>query len=341
MLVCEWQDFANSSDHRRQVPRVIEGATVDRSVSVDEISLAIHGSIDRMDKLLNNAKRWVGPISVAIYTKSAQQIQESFNFFKANARALSKVSFHFFFEKILVEKDKLYPHNYVRNCALNFTYAEYVIILDMDFVPNRRAYGDLKTLVKTDKNVRGKLQNRTVMVMPAFETSLIFENEDDMTLGLAPPSKPELLRAVHVDETVEAFHLTKFAPGHGPTNFDKWYNFNEDTSYDIEWDEGFEPYVLAKREGLPWFWTNFRGFGKNKLSWYEDLDVMEYNFAVLRDFFVFHIGTSSVSGKFPWWTGYEYSKVFQVFLDVKARDLNPQKNKMFQSRIDRAWDPSW
>uniref|UniRef100_A0A7S3DWC4 Uncharacterized protein n=1 Tax=Entomoneis paludosa TaxID=265537 RepID=A0A7S3DWC4_9STRA len=334
-LLCEWYDFTQSKDHRRQVPRVIQGVNVDRkNQSIGDISLVIHGSIDRMGRLLNNAKRWVGPISVAVYTKTPEQIQKSFAFFKEHSDKLSKVTFHFFFEKILVEKEKLYPHNYVRNCALNFTDAEYVIILDVDFVPNRRAYGDLHDLVLNDTRVREALDNKTLMVLPAFESTMEVD-EDSVNLGLAPPTKKDLIREVNVTKTVEAFHLAKFQPGHGPTNFSKWYNYTNSSFYKIEFDDGFEPYVLAKREGLPWFWTGFRGFGKNKLSWYEDADVMGYQFAVLRDFFVFHIGASSTSETFPWWTGYEYKSVFQIYLDVKARDRDPKKSFLFQSRKNR------
>jgi hypothetical protein len=86
------------------------------------------------------------------------------------------------------------------------------------------------------------------------------------------------------------FHVSRFFPGHGPTDFDKWYSEEFDGSwYPIEYVMRYEPYVLGYKPGIPHYWEGFRGFGFNKLSWFIELHYMGYQFGVLRDFFVIHL----------------------------------------------------
>jgi len=217
-ILCEWLHFSASSDHRRQVARVIRGNFTFTSA---DISVATQGSVDRLGRLSNIAQYWDGPISMAVYIKTIADIQKTFEFFSQHEYSLSKVTVHFFFEKLLSTRDKLYPHNYLRNCALNFTDSDYVINLDIDFVPNIGAYSGLVRLVRTDENVRTALNNKTLLVLPAFESGLdTHDSSMTMSLGI-PHDKKELLRELF--KSAEPFHLKKFPPGHSPTDFGLWY----------------------------------------------------------------------------------------------------------------------
>lgn len=135
------------------------------------------------------------------------------------------------------------------------------------------------------------------------------------TSSSPPETKTDLVEQVLKKKTVEPFHVRKYAAGHGPTNFTRWLATDAPLTYDIEFNVGFEPYVVGRREGLPKFWTAFRGFGFNKQSWCEEVNRMGYKFAVLRDFFVFHVGKSSGMVDTPAWVHQEYERIFRPRLD--------------------------
>jgi glycosyltransferase-like protein LARGE len=262
---------------------------------------------------LDGTKRWNGPISAAIYVKSSTSIRDLVDFVRANKRTFRHTTFHLFFEKTTVARDKLYPHNYLRNLAMNYINTDYFIGTDMDFVLNEGSYDGLVHLIQTDRQVRGRLDNRTMLVLPAFENSDHAEHED---LSLAPIEKAELVKQVKTTKKAEAFHLSKYRPGHGATNFEKWFANKTKAVYDISYERGFEPYALGRKtESLPQFWTAFRGFGMNKRSWYEELHRAGYRYGVLRDFFVFHIGKSSTTVSVSQWVVREYEKKFASYLD--------------------------
>jgi hypothetical protein len=180
-------------------------------------------------------------------------------------------------------------------------------------------------LIETNTNVRDALHNKTMMALPAFESSMKVDEDDVSSLAVVPRDKKDVLRQLF--NRTEPFHLQKFRPGHGPTDFGKWFANETGATYGIAFELCFEPYVLTKRDGLPWFWTGFRGFGMNKMSWFEDVHVMDYKFAVLRDYFVFHIGQSSSPQLTPLWVRYEY-RAFKSFLEAKVKDLLPKDQKV-------------
>ena len=195
---------------------------------------------------------------------------------------------------------------------MNNIHTEFVINTDIDFCVNADAYPGLVALVQSDKMVRNSLENRTMLVLPAFENTFHVEDED---VSLAPKDKAEVTRQVKELNTAEAFHLKKYYAGHGATNYEKWYANKTAAVYFTEYEHGFEPYVLAKKEGLPQFWVGFRGFGYNKRAWLEEAHRMGYKYGVLRDYFVFHVGQSSTAVRPQGWATREYNSRFSAHLD--------------------------
>ena len=309
-LLCEWVNFSSSHDYRRQYPQVISPSnTLQSNIS---LSLALHGSVDRLDKLIYGIQRWGGPVSVAIYVDKTEAIERLFQFHNQHTTLLENATFHLFFEKLLSQNDRLYPHNYLRNLAMDYSKADHILLCDMDFVTNQDAYQTLLALLEARADLNMKLENNTVFVLPAFEhkrSGAAKESEE------APLNKTDLMQLVFDEKSAEPFHLQKYSAGHGPTNYSKWFSLGVPLWYDIQYEWGFEPYVLARRRGLPKFWTEFRGFGFNKQSWCEELARMGYKFAVLRDFFVFHAGKSSGMVETPDWVHYEYQRIFRPRLD--------------------------
>jgi hypothetical protein len=107
--------------------------------------------------------------------------------------------------------------------------------------------------------------------------------------SMLPQSKDEVLSKVKRGR-IGQFHAKACPLCHGPTNYTKWYDYKSDDFYPITDVEGkFEPYVLGSRVGAPLYWEAFRGFGFNKRSWFAEITVAGYKFAVLRDFWVAHL----------------------------------------------------
>ena len=334
-ILCGWQNFTESPEVRRQVVNAIDHG---KSQQIDgEITLATQGSVDRLKRLVDVTARWNGPISVAIHVNSRESLTKLFDFYRAKRAALNKTTFHLFFEKVISPRDKQYrksplarsrtfsffpcnshlrfipaAHNYLRNLAMNNVQTEYVINIDIDFCLNENAHDGLVKLLQSDETVRENLDNRTMLILPAFENTFHIEEED---VSRVPKNKAEVTEQVKVSKTTEAFHLNKYFAGHGKTNFEKWYANETGVMYDVEYERGFEPYVLAKKAGLPQFWTKFRGFGCNKKAWLEEAHRAGYKFEVLRDYFVFHVGQSSTQLHVQSWVRQEYHGRFSAYLD--------------------------
>merc|ERR1719330_1562774 len=140
-----------------------------------------------------------------------------------------------------------------------------------------------------------KLRNNTIFVLPAFESFLVTNNDNNNTEEEAtiPNTKEELRKALRKKQA-STFH-PYFIPGHYPTNYKKWLfpsshdGDDDDFSYTISYQKRYEPYVLAYKHGLPEFWNGFRGFGYNAATWFWELNSMSYKFEVLSgNYFVVH-----------------------------------------------------
>ena len=164
-----------------------------------------------------------------------------------------------------------YPVNALRNAALAAVATEKALLLDVDFLPSRRARDVLE---------RRRVGARDAVVVPAFESRA----------GAAPPvaSKAGLRAAVDAGDA-EPFHATRFgrggyAAGHGPTDARRWFAARE--TYEARYAEGFEPYVLVRAATCPRFDARFRGYGLNKVQHAFALDALGYRFVVEPDAWV-------------------------------------------------------
>ena len=238
-----------------------QASTADNS----DVVLATHSSSSRT-KLVNLAtqlEHWDGPASVALHVDNMDAIEALEDFIKSSPPFLSKTSIHVMME---LSRDDGYPHNPLRNLALANLGggSHFFVALDVDFVPAKNAHAGLKALLQSDSILRRELiVDKRVFVLPAFEVNAP-PGEKLATQDMLPASKTQLQEMV-VQGKAEGFHQSRYAPGHGPTDFYKWFqDSTRESSYNIEYQENFEPYVLGYRSpDIPKYWPHYRGFGCN------------------------------------------------------------------------------
>ena len=234
--------------------------------SSQDVSLVTHMSTDRLDRLQALRNVWDGPISCVMYIRSTREAQQLDIF--AKEHFVGNIDIHVMYEP----HGEAYPMNILRNIAMNHALTDFVLVLDADFVPSRGLHA---TLLNDTKSLE-RLRSRTLMVLPAFE----YRQGSDTD----PLDKKEVIEMAQLEELGQ-FH-GYYPPGHRATNYSHWYQAQE--PYDITYEAGFEPYVVAYRPGLPQFWEEFRGFGFDKLSWFMHLHFMQYQFFVAPYGFVLH-----------------------------------------------------
>lgn len=257
-----------------------------------DVTLVTQASIDKLSRLKDLLQRWDGPISCAVYMTTTQHIEMWWSLVTSSPQLSRQVSFHVLLE---TPTGLRYPINRLRNLALGNVESDYVLCNDMDFIPDAGAYQSLRSKLQDDVSLRG---NKTLWVLPAFERFGVdgrgkgrFVND----VSLVPQSK-EILVDMVKKELVKPFH-EYFRPGHGPTNYSRWYSEKGIDSYPITYQYLFEPYVVAFRPGLPLYYENFRGFGHNKMTWFVELHQQGYSFRVLVDHFVCHMNHPGRKGR--------------------------------------------
>jgi hypothetical protein len=170
-LLKEWRSFLESEDSTQELTFAVrpkESPTVD-----GDVSLSLQCSVDRLDRLVDEAARWRGPISVAVYAPDATAIERFVDFYQSHMEELVQVSFHLLLEKVETKRQENYPINRLRNLAMENVETDYLIALDADFVTNVNAHVQLVKLLQTDTAVRDALDDKTLLVLPDLGLGLV------------------------------------------------------------------------------------------------------------------------------------------------------------------------
>jgi hypothetical protein len=264
----------------------------------DDVVLATHTSASKskLANLVTQINHWGGPVSAALYISSEEDIHSLEEFITSINFLPNITTIH-----VMVEMPHYYgyPHNPLRNLAMEHIGSDYFVALDVDFIPSKDTYPGIVSLLRSNEEFRKELLDHRVFVLPAFEIfprkGEAFANQD-----MIPTSKSHLKNMTQ-EKLANKFH-TFFPEGHGPTNFEKWFeeknggsNKEDDDKsyYSIKYAKRFEPYILGYSPGIPRYWPHFRGYGNDKVSWFTELDRAGYLFGVLTDFYVVHLNHPS------------------------------------------------
>ena len=176
------------------------------------------------------------------------------------------------------EYDNMYPINNLRNLALDAAETRLVFLVDVDFVPSPQ----LAMLCSASGKARqssGALdemcERGAVLVVPAFEVQY---DVDEM------PKCREDLKLLCEQFRAEGFHVSNFPKGHMPTAFDRW--FDTDAPYTVEYQEMYEPYIIACKDRVPRYDERFRGYGMNKVSHLYEVASRGVKFVVMPEVFI-------------------------------------------------------
>ena len=294
-LLASWKSLKAQRmvQNRTILQRTISYAVVpsnNKGVIHDDVTLLTHLSVNKLETLLRQVARWQGPVSAAVYISSDQQLEEFTRFVSHHHdNALQQTTFHIFMETPAHPKG--YPHNILRNLALDYMETDYFLALDSDFVTTTDCHNRLVSYLAKDP-FKSLLQSKTVVVLPAFEMRRNAPN-----ISMVPNSKEEVIQQVKLNVTAP-FQIDQYAPGHLATNYTKWLdsvsgNGANDITYPIEYAAQYEPYIMGYRHGIPKYWKAFRGYYFNKASWLAEIHFAGFRYAVFHQEFVVHVGRSS------------------------------------------------
>ncbi|XP_025103392.1 beta-1,4-glucuronyltransferase 1-like isoform X2 [Pomacea canaliculata] len=154
-----------------------------------------------------------------------------------------------------------YPHNLLRNLAINYVQTRYVLVVDVDMLPShdlRAGFQKLQDREEMENKTRSAA-GRTAYVVPSFEI------QDGAAL---PPSKGALLQEWSAG-AVRPFYQEVCGKCQRPTDYERWRDLGESAGfrvgYTVEWTDPWEPFYIA-RASLPLYDERFKQYGFNRIS---------------------------------------------------------------------------
>ncbi|XP_070562735.1 xylosyl- and glucuronyltransferase LARGE1-like [Ptychodera flava] len=253
----------------------------------NDVTLSVQTDFNRLIQMSEMvATYWTGPISMAVYAndRQAHEIMK----FATSSRILKTrhdIAIHIGFEERSL---KQYPFNHMRNIALRPVRTPFVYISEIDFLYKPTIYEDIRrrlgNLLKSEET-----ENQAIVV-PAFET-------DHLNLSYIPKSKNELKR-LYSEDKLRFFHSLDFSKGHEATNFTRWTQTN--VPYSVNWQLGYEPYLVLSKRGLPEFPLLFSGMGRDKIIYTQMLKLLGYKLSVSPNTYMVHMPHWPSSSKKLW-----------------------------------------
>jgi hypothetical protein len=261
------------------------------------ITLVTHISLSKLAELYRLAQVWKLPISCSLFLQNLSQIHQVLDAFPSGRS--DRIDIHLLIGE-QYNRTAYYPFNAARNLALDNARTDWVFLVDVDFVPNPDLARNIKHTLERYPKLRDAMERRkAVLVVPAFEK---FKTPSAARETL-PATRAALLEEVR-SQRIAPFHLSWYWPGHGPTDFMRWFGVSNTDSIDesdkpylVRYQDGYEPYIVAYRHGLPRYEDRFVGYGWNKQSFIKELHYAGYSMYVLRDGFIIHLNHDYPAGR--------------------------------------------
>ncbi|GAA5978472.1 hypothetical protein JCM11641_007958 [Rhodosporidiobolus odoratus] len=272
--------FGSSLQPSKVIPYYYRATDPDRlDFNKEDITITTLVTSNRFTVFERLVERYQGPISATVHVgegKSHGELLQSLDKMYTSSPLMKKyVDIHLVYDTF----DRQF--NMWRNVAKFFARTEYVMMLDVDFW----LCTDFRTRMLESPEIMARLKGgMAAFVVPAFEFHKQSDGVDPQTF---PSTKQELLDVVKEDK-IGMFHKS-WAPGHGSTNYTRYYGAKSGEVYRVHgYTHSYEPYVIFKKEGTPWCDERFIGYGGNKAACLFELYLSGVSYYVLPDDFVIH-----------------------------------------------------
>lgn len=257
------------------------------SSSSPDVSVITHLSIDRHYLMQPMARRWSGPIVFVIYYPKKVSLAPLLEHLKTSRILSQRANVQYIaVMRRQYEVYAQYPTNILRNIALRAARTKYVLMLDADFIPNEGIYDSLVRQMQLYEESQRFVDNcdKVAFVIPAFETN---SSSTFATLRQLPDNKTNFLPLWLNKHEYAVFREKVFAVGHGPTKTFQWASTT--TPYEVAWQPGYEPYIVAEASKLPLFDERFFNAFDDKVTYFYKLAAEKFRLIVLPHDFLIHI----------------------------------------------------
>uniref|UniRef100_H2ZCX2 Beta-1,4-glucuronyltransferase 1 n=1 Tax=Ciona savignyi TaxID=51511 RepID=H2ZCX2_CIOSA len=281
-----------------------------------DVSLATQCSINHLHHLVELLDRWNGPVSCSVFVpnQDASFADDAINRLRECYPKIDQhVTFHLVYPsthigdlslagswlqfscaELLIKLENYgyqnydvagisFPHNALRNAARNGVLTQYVLLVDIDVMPNVGLRTQFIDFANRHSLFTTSVTDMTAYVVPVFE----------VLAGLEFPKDKNLLLAGVENGSVRPFHNETCWWCHKTEDFDKWKTFPQrdemNIAFTAEWDKSWEPFYIARRT-VPMFDERFKQYGFDRIQQICEMYVAGYTFSVLDNAFLTHHG---------------------------------------------------
>lgn len=275
--------------------------------SLTDVTLVTQLSFERLYMLRGQCNMWNGVVSAAVYIPLVngeavtvelnsnldpqltpmEVIRKKFKEFHKDVESTSRCKLDLQLVSQQMENiwlSALYPVNAMRNRAIANARTDVILLLDVDFWPSVELL-DLMRHLEKYKHLRSMVDAGYAVVLPAYETRDSAEIGIEVAKEAVRKGKDSAI-TMFWDGRLKPFHADRYKAGHRATDFRKWLVATR--PYRIQYEEGFEPYVLMDRRFVPWTDERFVGYRKNKVVHLMHLAKLGLQFIVHPRAFVVH-----------------------------------------------------
>ncbi|KAF9345533.1 hypothetical protein BGX34_004670, partial [Mortierella sp. NVP85] len=265
--------FSTAMQPSKVIPYYFKAKGIFDKEEVTITTLITENRFEVFKKLVRNYR---GPISVSIWIKDDEfkdkHFQALHDLYESEPLLRQYVDMH-----VVVDRFD-FQLNMWRNVARLFARTDYFLLLDVDF----HICSDLRTHLRENPYAMELLRQGSALILPAFEYTHEEDGKDSATFPTVKKNVEQLVK----NKRLMAFHSAKFEPGHGATNYSRWYASDE--IYKVtKFNYKYEPYVILKKEGTPWCDERFVGYGANKAACLYEIYISGVDYYVLpRDYLI-------------------------------------------------------
>jgi len=250
------------------------------------ITLVTQLSMDRLPSLERLVDAWQAPISAAIYVASWSGEEAVLQrYLKRSEAACKWLTISIIFRRGMAET---YLIQTLRNLAMNLAKGSSIFLLDVDFIPSPRLAE--RAVARVQLYAKERPGVKVAFVIPAFEPT-----DKRSPNAYLPADKATLIREREAGLIQPILHPLGEHASHITTNFPRWYATTVD--YAIAYEVLFEPYIVATMPGIPLYDERFNEYGNDKCAHIYELAANKYQFVVVADGYIIHMGHSTAEWK--------------------------------------------